>query len=106
MAKGRAYNKPEEKVKDWQASGKPMSVWCRENDIPVTTFCGWKKRLEKHEPKNVSIQSKTKFIELKNRELSESGISLECNGIKIHLKTQFDFSTLKQCLEVLRGVTC
>ena len=106
MAKGKTYSKPEEKIKDWQASGKTITAWCRENNIPITTFYGWKKRLEISEPKNIHIKSKAKFIELKNPESSASGISLECNGIQIHLKTQFDFSTLKQCLELLRGVVC
>lgn len=88
---------------EWSASGKSAKVWCEENKIPSNTLSGWKKRLNKLELNNNLINSKTEFIELKNHELSDSGISLECYGIKIHLKTQFDLCALKQCLNCLRG---
>ena len=103
MAKGKANPDWKRLVLEWRASGKSSKAWCEENKIPNNTLSGWKKRLKKHELANVPIKSKTGFIELKNRELSESGISLECKGITIHLKTQFDSAILKQCLNCLRG---
>lgn len=106
MSRGKPNPDWKKLVLKWLDSGKSPKIWCEENNIHPNTLLGWKKRLEKHELKNIHVESKTQFVELKNRELSESGISIECNGIKIHLKTQFDFSVLKQCLEVLRGVVC
>lgn len=106
MARGKVNPDWKKLVFEWRASGKSSTAWCKKNGIHTNTFSGWKNRLEKLEHNSACITPKTKFIELKNCELSESGISLECNEIKIHLKTQFDFSTLKQCLEVLRGMTC
>ncbi len=103
MAKGVVNPDWKKLVLEWRASGKSSSVWCKENNIHNNTLSGWKKRLKQHEINNTSVKSKTGFIELKNRESSDSGITLECNGIKIHLKTQFDSSVLKQCLNCLRG---
>jgi hypothetical protein len=103
MAKGKANPDWKKLVLEWRASGKSSKDWCEKNKIPNNTLSGWKKRLKKLELNNDSINAKTGFIELKNRELSDSGISLECNGVKIHLKTQFDSSVLKQCLNCLRG---
>jgi hypothetical protein len=103
MAKGKANPNWKRLVLEWKASGKTSKAWCEENKIPINTLSGWKKRLKKDELANAPSECKTGFIELKNHELSESGIFLECKGIKIHLKSQFDPSVLKQCLNCLRG---
>ena len=86
MAKGKANPDWKKLVLEWRASGKSAKVWCEENKIPSNTLSGWKKRLKKLELNNILIKSKTGFIELKNHELSDSGITLEYDGIKIHLK--------------------
>lgn len=104
VAKGKANPDWKRLVLEWRTSGKSSKAWCEENKIPCNTLSGWKKRLKKYEINNVPVKSKTGFIELKNHELSDSGITLEHNGIKIHLKTQFDPSALKECLNCLGGI--
>jgi hypothetical protein len=103
MAKGKPNIQWKKLVLEWQTSGKTTKNWCKENNIPLTTFLGWKSRLKKQELNNPSNALKTGFIELKDSELSESGISLEIDGIKIHLNIQFDSRALKQCLNCLRS---
>lgn len=103
MTKGKPNVEWKRLVLEWRASGKSATIWCKENKIPVNTLAGWKKRLKKLELDNARIQPKSSFIELKNREISVSGISLECDGIIIHLETKFNSCVLKQCLNCLRG---
>lgn len=104
MAKGRPEPQWQEKVLDWEASGKSASAWCKENKISVNTFSGWRNRLKKSSVN--SGRAKSGFIELKDRVQSDPGITLEYHGIKIHLNAQFDSVALKQCLDCLRGVSC
>lgn len=99
------------KVLEWQASGKSVRVWCLENHIPVTTFYGWKARLEKS-PKDKSLAKsraekvKQEFIELKDQPSCGSSLILECDGMKIHLPANFDPLILRRCLDCLRGAPC
>ena len=52
------------------------------------------------------------FTEIKERKIPEefvrkgAGISIEYQGIHIHLDKCFDSSVLKQCLDVFRGFAC
>jgi hypothetical protein len=47
MTKGKQDSNWREKVLEWKASNQSASSWCFENQIPTTTFYGWKSRLEK-----------------------------------------------------------
>jgi hypothetical protein len=111
MAKGRPDPNWQQKILEWQASGKKAQVWCKEQQIPQTTFSGWKKRLKNSfKATQQNAQSSTDFIELKDHPQSNSetcsGISLEYHGIKIHLNSGFNQVVLKQCLACLGGVSC
>lgn len=114
MSKTKSKSQWKEKLLEWQASGKSARAWCREHKIPVTTFYGWRKRIKKipdsqnqtiPKPFSQSLESPA-FIELKNKKPSDSGIILDCSGVKIHLMAEFDPLTLKQCIECLRGAPC
>lgn len=107
MAKGNLDSRWKDKLIDWQASGKTPKVWCSENHIPISTFHGWRKRYENQkQTKLQSIKIEQAFVELKDRKLPDPGIILECNGVKIHLKAEFDPLILRKCLECLRGISC
>jgi hypothetical protein len=97
-----------EKIKQWKLSGKNAQAWCRENQVIYTTFMGWCKRLEINKPaQNPRKQSlKAQFIELKDPPKIHPVISLEYNGVIIHLKGEFDPFLMKKCLAVLRGASC
>ena len=95
------------KIELWKQSGKSARAWCRENQLVYTTFLGWNTRLEKSQ--NVidsSTSLKTQFIELKDNSKISPGISLECEGVMIHLNPDFDVALLKKCLTALRSAPC
>jgi hypothetical protein len=95
------------KIDLWRQSGKSARSWCKENNIVYTTFIGWCKRLQpKQNDDKPKISSKVPFIELKDEPKTCSGISLEYDGILIHLKAEFNTSLLKRCLAVVRGMPC
>ena len=104
MATGKPDPQWRDRVCEWEASGKSVRVWCQENKIPITTLYGWKNKLKKSST-NV-VKTKSAFIELKDQMQSDSGIILEYNGIKIHLRSKFDKVVFKQCLDCLRGALC
>jgi hypothetical protein len=111
MASGKKDPQWKDKVLEWQASGKSIRAWCLENQIPVTTFYGWKARLQKSLKDKSLAKSKAKkikqeFIELKDPQSCDSGLILEYEGVKIHLQSNFDQLILKRCLDCLRSTPC
>ena len=109
MTKGRPDPNWKERVLEWQASGKKSLTWCKENQIPYTTFLGWKRRFENpHKRLQPRIQSPKEFVELKDQPVSNpgicSGVALEYNGIKISLNIGFNLDALKQCIACFGGV--
>lgn len=110
MAIGKTSSTWKDKVLEWQASGKSVRAWCLENHIPVTTFYGWKARLEKSPDKSLAkskaIKVKQEFIELRDHPSSSIGFILECEGVKIHLQPSFNRVILRECLDCLRGLSC
>lgn len=95
-------------IEKWQQSGMKAQTWCRENQVVYTTFLGWRNRLKGHpQSKEIcKLSVKAQFIELKEAPKVNPEISLEYDGILIHLKADFDPFLLKKCLGVLRGAPC
>ena len=60
MAKGKRDPNWKKKVLEWKESGQSARVWSKANNIPYTTFLGWKKRFEKsvkkYRPSNLKQQ--------------------------------------------------
>jgi hypothetical protein len=95
-----------ENILKQRESGLSVAVWCRENNFNNHCFKYWQKKLF---PK---ILDSSAFTEIKDKKNSENfirkgvGITIEYQGIHIHLDKYFDSSVLRQCLEVLRGIAC
>jgi hypothetical protein len=88
-------------IEQWRSSGKSAKAWCRENNLVYTTFLGWVYRSQE---KKKALSSS--FIEIKDRPQTSSGISLEYDGIRINISSDFDPVILNQCLQALRGKKC
>lgn len=107
MTKGIRDLNWKKKVLEWQASGKSILEWSKENNIPYTTLRGWKDRFEKAKEKRTpQAKPTTAFIELEEKASATSGIFLEYQDIKIRLEPGFNSSVLKQCLTCLRWTPC
>ncbi len=106
MAKGKPNLDWKRWVLAWKKSGSRPAAWCKENNIPYTTFLGWRNRFNKTNHKQSFTASKTAFIELKDRVSQDSGVFLDYHGIKIHLEPGFNIHVLQQCIACLRGVAC
>jgi len=86
-------------VTDWKNSGLSVRQWCLNQNIPRTTFDQWRRDLQKKSPsKDVS------FVELS--EEKTTGITLECNNIKIHISKHFDEQLLCACFQAIRRISC
>jgi hypothetical protein len=95
-------------IEQWKLSGKSALVWCRENQVAYPSFIGWRKRLGLNTSVKITPPSSVnnQFLELQDYPKKQAEISLEVQGIFIHLKGDFDSSLLKKCLIVLRGLPC
>lgn len=104
MPKGKPTPNWKKLVHEWRDSGKSASVWCLEQQIPINTLSGWKKRLKLLEDDNDGKRFQKPFVELKNsRPLVDSGVILEIDGVNIRLQVDFDEAVFRQCLYCLRG---
>jgi hypothetical protein len=93
-------------IQNQRASGFSIERWCKMNNIAMHAFHYWQKKFF---PK--AAIDRSAFIEIQDEKkecdsLISAGIVIEFQGIYIHLKRQFDPSTLKQCLKIVREVTC
>jgi hypothetical protein len=79
----------------WQYSKKTAQAWCKEQQIPYTTFQSWRRRFEKEAP-----QSKG-FIELNDVKPQHTGLVLWKGDWRIEVDADFDESTLSRVLRVL-----
>jgi hypothetical protein len=82
------------RIEQWQASGLSMSRWCREQQVSLVQLSYWRK---KSQPKEGG------FIELRDSEVTEAGISIELGAVRVVLNRRFDSAALKQVLQILRG---
>lgn len=81
------------KITAWQHSGMSVAAWCRENSENYHCFLYWRKRLATSAPGN--------FLELTLP--ATAPISLECNGVVVHVPRGFDPGLLADILSVLKA---
>ena len=85
-----------------------IAAWCRQNHIVPYTFYYWR---DKFLPK--TSLDRTDFKEIPEQSFEgalvqgqNSGISLQYHEFCIHLDRQFDLPCLKECLKILKEVSC
>ena len=100
---------PEEKrqewkrlVEQWEKNDRNISIirWCSEQNINYSTFLYWRERFGSRSVKHID---RSAFKELSSS-TTTTGITLECNQIRIQLAENFDAITLTKCLRVLKEV--
>lgn len=82
-----------QRVEQWQASGLTAQGWCREHELNYHSFLYWK---------NKSV--KARFIELTAE--SQAALEIQCEDIRLFIKTDFDELTLLRCLKAIRASRC
>jgi len=92
-------NEWEEKIHHQQDSGLSVQRWCHEHQIKAPTFYYWKARLNQK-----TSLSRSCFTELVNTKTP--GISIEYQGVRVHIDKDFDSTTLQNCLSALKGMKC
>lgn len=84
-----------------QESGLSIKQWCCNHQIPVHAFYYWKKRLHfANTPLN-----RSSFFELPQPK-KENGITIEYCEFRVLLEKGFEPSILKQCLTILKELSC
>jgi hypothetical protein len=99
----RTRQEREALVRQWRASGKTMTAWCSEQQIPVTTFCGW--AYAKRALKGNKMIARSDFTELKN-EVPTAKVLIEWCGCKIHADPETASTILEKCLPIIGRFSC
>lgn len=95
-----------EKLNQQKLSDLTITSWCRQHDISIQTFYYWKRKAA---PKTTLIRSDFTEISVQQKldpKSKEIGVSLEYHNFCIHLEKEFDRSALKQCLRILKELSC
>jgi hypothetical protein len=82
------------KIEAWEHSGLSLAAWCRENSESYQRALYWRRRFTQAEKPDSGM-----FIELS---LPPAPISLECNGVLVHVARGFDPALLADVLSVLK----
>ena len=96
----------EEKKQEWKdriqkqhESGLSIKCWCEKNDVSSRVFYYWRFKLSQK-----TSLTRSQFTEITDSR--DVGISIECNGVRIHLEKHFDALILKRCLSILKEIKC
>lgn len=83
------------KIAAWQKSGLSLAAWCRENSVSYHSAIHWRRRLTGGNRPELGV-----FVELAVPPAQP--ISLECNGVLVHVTKGFDPGLLADVLYVLK----
>ena len=89
-----------EKIRQQRNSGLNATSWCRKHQIAYSTFVYWKDCLSL----KVHIRHPS-FIKPSDA-FTTAKVSIEYQGVRIHLDKGFDLAALKNCLSALRKIQC
>lgn len=84
------------KMAAWQRSGLSLPAWCRENSESYQRALYWRRRLL---GSGADDRQSGRFVELS---LPSASLSLECNGVLVHVSSGFDPGLLADVLSVLK----
>jgi hypothetical protein len=101
----RTRNEWKALVEQWKASGKTMTAWCRECQIPKNTFIYWAKGSPKRVSKKSAEIARNDFTELKGGE-PKAEVLIEWRGCKIHIDGEAASIILGKCLHIIGRHSC
>jgi len=78
----------------WQDSGLSLAAWCRQNSVSYHSATHWRRRLTE-----IDRPAPGMFVQLS---LPPVPISLECNGVLVHVVRGFEPALLADVLSVLK----
>lgn len=90
-----------EKIQQWEASGKSLAAWCREQGECYHVALYHQRRL-----RGPLKAQTTPFVELPTNSSSSAGISLQLGKITLHIAPNFDADALLTMVRVLMRLSC
>ena len=92
-----------QRFKEWEESGLKRVEYCRQNNIPVSTFDYWRQRIRK-ESEKVNEKSLVKLPAVIKASRTCS-LSIEYpSGHKIHIPENYNSETLRRLVADLSGI--
>jgi len=87
-------------ITSWQKSGISQKEYCRQNNIPLTSFGNWKKKI------NIGFVDPSSFIELKGHfPAQEEYFELQTgSGLTLRIRESIEPELLQNILIAARGM--
>ena len=91
-----------EHITEWQKSGKPREVFCREKDVTVATFAYWRTKIRKIESPHPQV--KDGFVRYNLPSTPTKGFTIEWpDGMKLSLPENIKLQELATLVRALKN---
>src|SRR5690242_3376553 len=88
----------QERLRQWENSGKSGPKWAKDQQIPYHIFRYWRRKLAQ--------LASNPFVELVDGSKTRQELLLEWQGMAIRLSSDFDGQALKRFLQIVQEMQC
>ena len=86
-----------------RSSGLTCKEWCRQNNIPVTTYYGWQKRVFNAVKKDQAVEF-AELVPISNTESINTVATISVRGLSLNLLSGIDSETVTAIVRGLSNV--
>ena len=95
------FNKWCQAVEQCRNSGQKVSVWCKENGIPVSTYYGWQRKVFETVKEEVGFAQIPQ--EIINSSLNEVVAEIEAGDVKVKIYAGADELAIKNIIKAVKS---
>ena len=95
------FNKWCQDVEQCRNSGQKVSVWCKENGIPVSTYYGWQRKVFETVKEEVGFAQIPQ--EIINSSLNEVVAEIETGDVKVKIYAGADELAIKNIIKAVKS---
>lgn len=99
----RTLEEKEMLIKSFIESKNSVAVWCRDNQIPITTFNGWMKK-RKAKVTFLPLKSANTAINNSSEKLKQAELIIEFKEFKFNISNDSSVELLEKAIRVVKNL--
>lgn len=104
MKKNKSYADKEQLIDDFKASGLSMAKFCKQHDIPSSTFSGWLRTAKKKSASEKTVKFVEVTVPAERVAEDSASITVEYKDIKISVSDTFEPELFKTMLKAVMEI--
>lgn len=97
------FSKWYQKVEECRNSGQKVSVWCKENGIPVSTYYGWQKKVFETVKEEMGFAEIPQEIVNSSLNANEVVAEIETQDVKVKIYIGADELTIRNIITAVKS---